>query len=96
LPYEQEQASALMPQVIALAADVQAHLERSDLAWQGPVDLGPDGVWDDAEHLARIVLADVAHCVERGRMFGERIPAEHWATLGGQLQCLARCSYRSD
>ena len=76
--------------LIALVDEVRAHLEQGDLAGLGPIDLGPDGVWPDAEHLARIVLADVDHWVERGRMFGELIPAEHWAALGDQLQRLER------
>jgi hypothetical protein len=49
------------PEVIALADEVQAHLEWGDLVGLGPVYLGPDGIFADAERAARIVLADVAH-----------------------------------
>lgn len=37
------------PEVIALADEVEAHIERGDLAALAPIDLGPDGNWIDVQ-----------------------------------------------
>jgi hypothetical protein len=55
------------PEVIALADEVRAHLDRSDLVRLGPIELPHGGGLLDAELAARIVLADVAHCTSLGR-----------------------------
>ena len=84
----------VMPEVIVLADEVQAHLERGDLAGLGPVDFGPDGTWPDAEHAARIVLADVAHRLEPGRAFDREVPGASWEDLARQLGRLEAAIHR--
>src|SRR5215211_6412229 len=80
--------------VIGLADEVQAHLERGDLAGLGPIDLGPDGTFADAERAARIMLADVAHRLEPGREFDRRVPGARWGDLADQLRRLQRAVHR--
>jgi PAS domain-containing protein len=82
------------PEIIALADEIQAHLERGALIGLAPVELGPDGIWDDAEAAARLVLADVEHrtSVERG-LEGAR-PAPRWDDLAAQLRALRRAIAR--
>ena len=55
------------PAVIALADEVRARLDRGDLVGLGPIELPHSGGGQlDAELAARVVLADVAHCTQRG------------------------------
>jgi len=54
------------PSVIALADEVRARLAQGNLAGRGPIELVPNGGLLDAELAARVVLADVAHCTQRG------------------------------
>jgi PAS domain S-box-containing protein len=80
------------PEVIALADQVRAHLERGDLAGLGPVELSPDGVLADADKAARIVLADVEH---RARREGHRrrpASGQRWDDLAAQLRALQRAA----
>lgn len=81
-------------EVIALADEVRAHLERGDLAGLGPVDLGPDGTFTDAERAARITLADVAHRLEEGGAFDRQVPGARWGDLADQLRRLDREVHR--
>jgi hypothetical protein len=74
--------------LIALVDEVQAHLQRGDLVDLGEVDLGPAGVWPHAADLAMIVLAEVAHYLERGRLFGELIAAGYLVVLEAQLHSI--------
>ena len=74
--------------LIALVDEVQAHLQRGDLVGLGEVDLGRAGIWPHAADLAMIVLAEVAHYLERGRLCGELIAAEHLMVLGAQLNSI--------
>jgi hypothetical protein len=79
--------------VFELAQEVRARLERGDLALAGPVDLGPDGTWTDAERAARIVLADVAHGAQRERARGDS-DAAYWRILVDQLRVLLQAGRR--
>ncbi len=79
------------PEVIAVADQVSAHLDQGDLAGLGPVDLGPSGgIHPDAELAARVVLADVGHCVWREQQDADSVPAEEWAELAEQLRRVLR------
>ena len=78
------------PAVIALADEVRARLAQGNLAGRGPIELVPNGGLLDAELAARVVLADVAHCTQRGRE--ESAPC--WAELTAQLRSLERASYQ--
>src|SRR6185436_4264972 len=49
---------------VALADELQAHLDRGDLISVGSVYLGPDGTWADVELATRIMLADVTQRLE--------------------------------
>ncbi len=53
----------------------------------GPVDLGPDGVFADAERAARIVLADVAH---RSELEASLESLTYWKDLADQLRHIER------
>jgi len=79
------------PAVIALADEVRARLDRGDLVGLGPIEFPHSGGGQlDAELAARVVLADVAHCTQRGRE--ESAPC--WAELTAQLRSLERASYQ--
>ena len=79
------------PKVIALADEVHAHLEQGDFAVLGPIDLGPDGIFVDAERAARIVLADVAH---RSELEPSLESPTHWEDLADQLRCFERAVHQ--
>ncbi len=74
--------------VLALADGVRARLARGDLRGAGPVDLGPDGVFADAELAARVLLADVEHCAWEERALDGVATAERWAELAEALRRL--------
>src|SRR3954452_3983738 len=79
------------PEIITLADQVRAHLDRGDLAGLGPIDLVPDGgVLPDAEIAARIVLDGGAHCLQLEREANLPLSATSWAGLAAQLRCFER------
>jgi hypothetical protein len=86
--HRRSESSMETSQVMTLADQVQLYLERGKLAGLGPINLGPDGMWWDTERVASIVLADVAHCVQREEEFGEAMSAERWAVLAHQLRLI--------
>jgi hypothetical protein len=77
MPSEQRQASLLTPAVMSLVCNVQVRLKRGELAGRGRVDSGPDGVWDDVEHVIRFVLAGGSRLCASG--------AFRQANVGGAL-----------
>jgi hypothetical protein len=81
-------------EVIALADELHAHLERGELRGMGPIDLGHDGTWSNVERVARIMLADVTHRLEVGTAFERRVPGASWVDLAKQLRCLDRAVHR--
>jgi PAS domain S-box-containing protein len=82
------------PEVTALADQLRAHLENGDLASLGAVELAPDGTRGDAETLARIVLADVAHRQQVADQLGRSPVGAGWDDLAVQLRCLQRAVHR--
>lgn len=78
------------PEVVMLADQVHAHLERGDLTGLGPIALGDDGIHADAECAARIVLADVDHRAREDRKLGRPAIGAGWNDLAVQLRRLQR------
>ena len=78
--------------VIGLADEVRAHLIRGDFGGRRAVVPGVSGVGDgelDAAAAARVVLADVEHCLELSAR-GRPREAERWRELAAQLRAIER------
>ena len=83
-------SAVLVPIKVAVQLPVatealQQGLERGDFANLEPVRLS-DGVFPAAT-AAQIVLADVAHCLERS-LAGYQLPADRWEALFNELEQL--------
>ena len=87
--------SALPPialEVIALAGRTRALLARGELA--GLTVALPDAfnIVLDAEHAARLVLADVEHCVEATELRRQAEDDDRWRRLAAQLRAIERAA----
>ena len=79
--------------VLVLADEVRAHLERGELAGKSVALPGSGGVRRDAERAARIVLADVEHCLRDPAERGVTPSAARWHALAEQLRAIERATH---
>ena len=71
---------------LILADEVRAHLADGDLAAAGPVRLAGGLESHCAALAARVVLADVEHCVEQEDGLGRPVGINRWWELVLQLR----------
>jgi hypothetical protein len=76
----------LAPLLAPLVNKLAEGLERGDFADLKPIPLLSRVL--PAEIAAKVVLADVAHCYQRGQA-GSQLPARRWESLLHQLEQLA-------
>jgi hypothetical protein len=77
-------------EVIALTDEVRAHLVRGKLASRTVTKLSTRGSRYDAEFAARLVLADVEHCLADGEAGDGLSVDERWRQLAAQLGAIER------
>ena len=75
---------------LILADEVRTHLADGDLAAAGPVRLAGGLESHCAALAARVVLAEVEHCVEQEDGLGRPVGIDRWWELVLQLRALDR------
>jgi hypothetical protein len=76
-----DEAERAVSVVLVLADEVREHLERGERAGKGVVLPGPAG-------RARVVLADVEHCLRDPAERGVTATAARWHQLAEQLRAI--------
>ena len=89
-----DEAQLVAAAVLTLADEVRAHLERGELAGRSVVLPVRDVPRQDAERAARIVLADVEHCLRDPEERGVTPSAARWHQLAEQLRAIERATHR--
>jgi hypothetical protein len=80
--------------VLVLADEVREHLEWGELAGKSVALPAKDPRRRDAERVARIVLADVEHCLRDPMEHGVTVTAVRWYALAEPLRAIERATHR--